>query len=399
MTVSIRRMTLGSGYRYLMSSVVQSDGAHVRGSALTAYYAETGTPPGRFLGAGLAGLADGVGVPVGMQVSEEHLFRMLGQLQDPVTGKPLGNPPPRVGPSYGERVKARILAETLAEILAETGETHDQAINRIKTEELQVEGRRRQPVAGFDLTFSAPKSVSVAWALADPQTQALIYDAHQRALADVIAYGEQHVFGSRSGKHSIVQEDIVGVVATGFDHWDLRSGDPQLHTHVVIMNRVQCAGDGVWRSLDSRGLFKATVALSELYNGVLSDYLTAALGYGWEPQLRKHSATPKWEIAGVPETLQEEFSQRSAAIEDTKNQLVSEFVAVHGRSPTSTEVLRLRQQATLATRPDKHVHPLAGLINGLAETGHLDARRRPGVVGGHAGQPQRPAAAAPWRPD
>ena len=251
---------------------------------------------------------------------------MLGQLQDPVTGKPLGSPPPKLGPSYGERVKARILAETLAEILAETGETRDQAIERIKTEERRCEGRRRQPVAGFDLTFSAPKSVSVAWALADPQTQALIYDAHQRALADVIAYAEQHVFGSRSGKHSIVQEDIRGVVAAAFDHWDSRAGDPQLHTHVVIMNRVQCDSDGIWRTLDSRRLFKATVALSELYNGILSDHLTAALGYGWEPQGRKHSAAPKWEIAGVPEKLQAEFSQRSSDIEDTKNQLVSEFV-------------------------------------------------------------------------
>ena len=194
-------------------------------------------------------------------------------------------------------------------------------------------------MAGFDLTFSAPKSVSVAWALADPQTQAVIYDAHQQALNHVIAYAEQHVFSSRSGKNGVVQEDIRGVVAAAFDHWDSRSGDPQLHTHVVIMNRAQCASDGIWRSLDSRGLFKATVALSEMYNGVLSDYLTEALGYGWEPQGRKHSATPKWEIAGVPERLQAEFSQRSVGIEDTKNTLVDEFVSrprpvadQHGRS-------------------------------------------------------------------
>ena len=353
MTVSIRRMTLGSGYRYLMSSVAQSDGAHVRGSALTAYYAETGTPPGRFLGAGLAGLCHGYGVPVGRQVSEEHLFRMLGQLQDPVTGRPLGTPPRTSGPSYGERVKARILAETLAEILAETGETRDEAIERIKTEERLVESKRRQPVAGFDLTFSAPKSVSVAWALADPKTQALIYDAHQQALNHVIAYAERHVFSSRSGKNGIVEEDILGVVAAAFDHWDSRSGDPQLHTHVVIMNRVQCASDGTWRSLDSRGLFKATVALSTMYNGVLSDYLTAALGYGWEAQGRKHSTAPKWEIAGVGEALQAEFSKRSVGIEDTKNtsRRSSSQRRAHGRSPTSREVLQLRQQATLTTRP------------------------------------------------
>ena len=95
-------------------------------SALTRYYAETGTPPGRFLGAGLAGLADGAGVAAGTQVSEEHLWRMLGKLQDPVTGRPSSGLRPRsTGKSYGERVAARILTETLTEILTGTGETRD----------------------------------------------------------------------------------------------------------------------------------------------------------------------------------------------------------------------------------------------------------------------------------
>ena len=66
MTMSIRRMTLGSGYKYLMSSVAQSDGASQQASALTRYYAESGTPPGRFLGEGLAGLLDrAAGLPAG----------------------------------------------------------------------------------------------------------------------------------------------------------------------------------------------------------------------------------------------------------------------------------------------------------------------------------------------
>ena len=91
-TMSIRRMTLGAGYRYLMSSVARADEA-TRASGLTGYYAATGTPPGWFLGAGLAGLTGGAGVEPGSQVSEEQLWRMLGMLQDPVTGEPLGRPP------------------------------------------------------------------------------------------------------------------------------------------------------------------------------------------------------------------------------------------------------------------------------------------------------------------
>jgi hypothetical protein len=81
MTVSIRRMTLGSGCKYLMGSVARSDGASQHASALTRQYAESGTPPGRFIGQGLAGLGNGMGIELGAQVTEEHPFRMLGMVQ------------------------------------------------------------------------------------------------------------------------------------------------------------------------------------------------------------------------------------------------------------------------------------------------------------------------------
>ena len=128
MTMSIRRMSLGAGYRYLMSSVARADGSGHAASALTRYYAESGTPPGRFLGRGLAGLNNGNGVAMGSAVSEVHLFRMLGMLQDPITGEQLGRPPQRGGTAY---------------IDSRGGQ-----------------GQALLPVAGFDLTFSAPKSVS-----------------------------------------------------------------------------------------------------------------------------------------------------------------------------------------------------------------------------------------------
>ena len=88
--ISLRRMTLGSGYRYLMESVAVGDGAPGQSSNLTRYYAESGTPPGVFLGTGLAGLDDGRGVEHGSAVTEEHLFNLLGMCADPITGKPLG---------------------------------------------------------------------------------------------------------------------------------------------------------------------------------------------------------------------------------------------------------------------------------------------------------------------
>jgi conjugative relaxase-like TrwC/TraI family protein len=359
MTVSIRRMTLGSGYKYLMGSVAQSDGASQHASALTRYYAESGTPPGRFIGQGLAGLGHGMGIEAGAQVTEEHLFRMLGMVQDPLTGELLGRPPRAQKPPQAERVRTRIRAETASL----KGDQLDAAVIKIKGEERTAEAKVARAVAGFDLTFSTPKSVSVAWALADGGNQAVIYEAHQQALAYVLRYAEQCVFTSRSGKHGVVQEEIRGVVGAAFDHWDSRAGDPQLHTHAVVMNRAQ-SEDGVWRTLDSRGMFRATVGLSEMYNGVLSDFLTQALGWGWATTRRLHSQVPKYEVAGVPQELQKEFSSRSTDIEFATNALIPDFVASHGRTPNSPEMLRLRQRATLETRPDKHVHPLAEQVEG-----------------------------------
>ena len=105
-------------------------------------------------------------------------------------------------------------------------------------------------------------------------------------------------------------------------------------------------------------------ALSELYQGVLSDCLTEALGWGWEPRERAHSPVPRWEVAGVPQALMDEFSQRSSVIEQAKDAMVAEFVAAHGRQPTAREVIRMRQQATLETRPEKDIRPLAELVAG-----------------------------------
>jgi hypothetical protein len=213
----------------------------------------------------MAGLGNGIGIEPGTQVTEEHLFRMLGMAQDPLTGEQLGRPPRAQKAPYADRVRTRISAETVGL----KGDGRDTKVLKIKGEERIEEAKIARAVAGFDLTFSAPKSVSVAWALADGGTQAVIYAAHQHALAYVLRYAEQCVFTSRSGKNGVVQEEIRGVVGAAFDHWDSRAGDPQLHTHVVVMNRAQSA-DGVWRTLDSRGMFRATVGLSEMYNGVLS---------------------------------------------------------------------------------------------------------------------------------
>jgi conjugative relaxase-like TrwC/TraI family protein len=347
--ISLRKMTLGSGYRYLMESVATGDAGRRPSTSLSAYYTESGTPPGVFLGAGLASLDGGRGVEKGSAVSEEHLFNMLGMCADPASGRPLGRQPNRSHLSLAERLAERMKAITAPSGTAERAE----ALRRMEAEERAAGARFRAPVAGFDLTFSPSKSVSTAWALADPDTKTVIYDCHRRAIEVVLTYAEKEVFCSRSGTGGVVQEDIEGVVAAAFTHWDSRSGDPQLHDHVVVSNRARSVSDGTWRTLDGRALFKNVVALSELHQGVLSDLLTQSLGWGWDGRSRRHSERLRYEVTGVPESLMAEFSSRSAALEVRKDELVAAYASAHGHQPSDVAVLKLRQQATLETRPAK----------------------------------------------
>jgi conjugative relaxase-like TrwC/TraI family protein len=245
-----------------------------------------------------------------------------------------------------------------------SGAERAERLTEIDAEERAAGARFRAPIAGFDLTFSPSKSVSAAWALADTDTKKLIYACHRQAIEVVLTYAEREVFYSRSGTAGVVQEDIEGVVAAAFTHWDSRAGDPQLHDHVVVANRARSVSDGKWRTLDGRALFKNVVALSELHQGVLSDLLTETLGWGWDGRTRRHSDQLRWEVTGVPETLMAEFSQRSAAIEVRKEELVSQYATVHGHQPSDVAVLKLRQQATLETRPLKEHPSLAELTGG-----------------------------------
>ena len=144
------------------------------------------------------------------------------------------------------------------------------------------------------------------------------------------------------------------MVAAAFTHRDSRAGDPDLHTHVAVANKVQTL-DGRWLSIDGRLLFKATVAASETYNTALEHHLRDSLGVRFaerpNPDPRKR---PVREIVGVDPRLNQRWSTRRAAIEARRGELAAEFQTDHGRPPTPVETLQLAQQATLETRDAKH---------------------------------------------
>ncbi|KRC54736.1 MULTISPECIES: MobF family relaxase [unclassified Nocardioides] len=357
MTVSMRRMSAGTGYQYLLRSVVAGDGDRAMSTPLTRYYAETGTPPGRWMGSGLAAFGDGRLHP-GMQVSEAQLALLIGMGRDPVTGDQLG----LAYPTY-KKLSARI-EERVAGLDPEmTQEDCAAETSRIEAEETKAGSRNA--VAGFDLTFSVPKSVSVLWGVADAATQERIVNAHHAAVSDVLAYFEREVAATRAGladrDGAVAQVGVAGVAAVAYDHYDSRAGDPQLHTHLVLSNKVLTLRDGQWRSLDGRPVFASVTGLSAHYNALLADRLTRDLGVEWELRQRGADRNPQWEIVGVSDELIAEFSSRTREIELRKDELIAEYVARHGRMPSAKTIVELRAQATLATRPPKETRSLADL--------------------------------------
>jgi conjugative relaxase-like TrwC/TraI family protein len=350
-------MSAGSGYKYLLRSVAAGDGNRALSTPLTRYYSEAGTPPGRWMGTGIRAFGDGQ-LLAGSAVTEEQLALLVGMGRDPITGEQLG----RAYPSYkrlADRIQDRVEAldpeMTLDDCAAET--------TRIEAEETAA--GTRQAVAGFDVTFSVPKSVSVLWGVADAATQERIVQAHHDAVADVLDYFEKEIAATRTGVSdrdgAVAQVDVTGVAAVAYDHYDSRAGDPQLHTHLVVSNKVLTVWDQRWRSLDSRPVHASVTALSGHYNAVLADRLGRDLGVEWELRGRGVDRNPQWEISGVGDGLIREFSSRSREIELEKDRLITAYRAAHGRMPSAKKVVELRAQATLATRPPKEIRSLEDL--------------------------------------
>ncbi|GAB2679247.1 MobF family relaxase [Kribbella swartbergensis] len=351
--LSIHRLTAGDGYKYLLRHIASGDVDRRMATPLTAYYTASGYPPGRWIGSGLSGLGDGHLAP-GSEVTEAQMSALFGRAEDPLTGCTLGRPH-RVYKRPSERIQDRI--RTLDPALDEPARQN--AIAQIWKEEMRQ--KTRQAVAGFDLTFSPAKSVSALWATTDVGVQEQIVAAHHEAVQDVLDLIEQHAAFTRTGVDGIAQVDTRGLIAAAFDHWDTRSGDPQLHTHVVVANRVQ-GPDGEWRTLDGRVLYRSIVAMSEVHNVILADKLCERLGVNWEVRERGLQRNPAFEVEAVPDELIREFSARTEQIEANLAALLDERAdEIH--PPDRREMYVLRQQATLMNRPPKHLaRPLAALM-------------------------------------
>ena len=202
-------------------------------------------------------------------------------------------------------------------------------------------------VRGFDVTASAPKSVSVLWALGDEHIRRAVLDAHDTAVRAMAGWIEAHAHTRYRIGGEVAVVDAEGIVAAAFRQHTSRALDPQLHTHLVIANRVM-SPDGRWLALDARLIKRDQQTLSALYHVSLRAELTARLGVRWqEPD---HGIA---EMADVPEVLLAEFSTRTVAVARRIDEKLDRFVETMGREPTPRERWRLEREAATDSRPAK----------------------------------------------
>ena len=226
---------------------------------------------------------------------------------------------------------------------------------------LPMLGGRR--VAGYDLTFSAPKSVSVVFALGGTDVAHQVVAAHEEAVDGALRYLERHGLGAvRRGGEGGEREVIAtsGFAGAMFTHGVNRNLDPHLHSHVVVINAVHGA-DGRWSACDGRGLDAHRRAASGVYEAHLRHALTATLGVRWDAPGTTGAPGRTPEISGVPAAVRGEFSSRAADVR----------MAVHGVGAVSA---RARHVAWAATRPPK--------VTGTPyEELAVEWRRRAGIAG------------------
>lgn len=260
------------------------------------YYTGAGEAAGRWYGRGL----DQLGLPSRGLVVEAQLEGLFGRAIHPTTGARLGR------------------------------------------------GWRAGGVTGYDLTFSAPKSVSALWALADRELAGQLIAGHRAAVRASIDYLDEHAAYSRTGTDGTVQVGSAGLTVALFDHRTSRAGDPQLHTHALVLNKVRCP-DGTWRTIDGAEVFRHKKSAGMLYQAALRAELTRRLGVTFTG-ISEHGQA---EIAGIPADLLTRWSTRTGQVHAEANPTINSYQQTLGRELTGAERARVVKTAVLKTRPTK----------------------------------------------
>ncbi len=212
---------------------------------------------------------------------------------------------------------------------------------------------RKDGVAAWDLTFSADKSVSLLWAFGDDEARKHVVEAFEEATAEAVLYMESVASSTRGASRTPVLDDdgvpvldddgmprhrvetwpirTEGYVSAWFTEFTSRADDPQLHTHVVVGNRVKGV-DGVWRAIDGRLLYRNKLAAGYLHEAELRSRLTERLGVRWQPV---HSGMA--DIDGFTREQVMAFSQRRQEIVARRSRYCGHSCRERGRHPGHPE--------------------------------------------------------------
>lgn len=411
--MSLHKLTAGDGYMYLIRQVAAADDTARGRGALGDYYSSKGETPGRWMGSGLAALSEPRGLAAAAgddpwtvaprsEVTEAQMKALFGSGVHPNEDKIVtaliaqGAQHPQAVKAARLGAKFRVYADEGNEFRSRLkmayedynrsveqppwspiGEATRATIRTAVATDVFTAQYKRAPkdsrelsgfiarntraattaVAGYDLTFTPVKSISTVWALAPRALSEAIEALHHEAIAETLQWAEKHVAFTRMGTNGIAQVEATGLIAAAFDHRDSRAGDPNLHTHVVVSNKVQAIGpDGIarWLALDGQMLYRNKVVLSEQYNTRIERKLVERLGFSFTDVQTAAARRNIREIDGVPAELLAAYSSRRTAIVDRVGELATAFQTQHGREPTTVEFLALSQKATTESRQAKH---------------------------------------------
>jgi conjugative relaxase-like TrwC/TraI family protein len=194
--------------------------------------------------------------------------------------------------------------------------------------------RRKEPILGYDIRFSAPKSVSLLWAVGSRDVQLAIEQAMDEAVRQSLAHLELHACFVQRGKGGKVIEPGRGFISMKFLHRSSRAGDPALHAHVVTANMTRAESDGRWLSLANpkqhSPLLREAKSTGYVFQAVLRRELAAALGVEWTEVTNGYA-----DIAFVRRDAIDRFSTR-------RKEIVREMAEHGADSPAAAEVAAYR---------------------------------------------------------
>ncbi|WP_426624526.1 MobF family relaxase [Leifsonia sp. McL0607] len=382
-----RILSAGAGYEYYLENVASDDQVREKGTQLADYYAREGNPPGVWMGGGIKNLG------VSGVVTEAQMRALFGEGLHPdadaITERMVAagasekdiQKAVKLGRRYYKYdVKDTTLREAVDFQIDEFTRTMGRAPDRAEARKIRMRegailfrethGRDaldyeelskyvnaamkpgQHAVAGIDLTFAPPKSVSLAMMLGDDSTTEKINTAIERALEDTIEWLEREAVATRAGVNGVRQLGVDGGLnITRFRHYESRTGDPHVHDHVVVSNK-SLSVDRKWRTLDSNLLLRMSVAASEYNTRRLFDHLDAAGIPSYARIVTEGKRTVR-EIVGVPAKLIDVFSSRGRGVRQATERLTNTYIREHGHAPDKAAQIAIDAQAWRDTRPQK----------------------------------------------